>query len=84
MFDPGSAVAAASEHRSDRWLYAWALGYAAIGAASLLVPLYAIELGADPFVASALEATAGLAGVPGRSSGGDSPTGPASAARSSW
>ncbi|MFB6123231.1 MAG: MFS transporter [Haloferacaceae archaeon] len=47
------------------WLYAWALGYAAIGAASLLVPLYAIELGADPLVAGALEATAGLAGVPG-------------------
>lgn len=65
MFDPTSAVVAASEFRSDRWLYAWALGYAAIGAASLLVPLYALELGADPFLAGALEATAGLAGVPG-------------------
>ncbi|MFB6281278.1 MAG: MFS transporter [Haloferacaceae archaeon] len=60
-----SAVRRASAHSSDRWLYAWALGYAAIGAASLLVPLYALSLGADPFVVGALEATAGLAGVPG-------------------
>jgi MFS family permease len=49
----------------DRWLYAWALGYVAVGAASLLVPLYAVALGAGPFVVGALEATAGLAGVPG-------------------
>lgn len=54
-----------SEQSSDRWLYAWALGYAAIGAASLLVPLYALERGGGPFVAGLLEATAGLAGVPG-------------------
>nr|WP_283102332.1 MFS transporter [Haloplanus sp. XH21] len=46
-------------------MYAWALGYAAVGAASLLVPLYAIALGADPFVVGLVEATAGLAGVPG-------------------
>jgi MFS family permease len=58
-------VRRASAHTSDRWLYAWALGYAAIGAASLLVPLYALSLGADAFVVGALEATAGLAGVPG-------------------
>lgn len=54
-----------SAHSSDRWLYAWALGYAAIGAASLLIPLYALSLGADPFVVVALETTAALAGVPG-------------------
>lgn len=58
-------VRRASAHTSDRWLYAWAVGYAAIGAASLLVPLYALSLGADPFTVGALEATAGLAGVPG-------------------
>ncbi len=28
----------------DRWLYGWALGYASVGAASLLVPLYALAL----------------------------------------
>jgi hypothetical protein len=28
---------------SDVWLYGWALGYAAVEAASLLVPLYAID-----------------------------------------
>lgn len=54
-----------SRYSSDRWLYAWALGYAAIGAASLLVPVYALVLGADPFVVGLVEATAGLAGVPG-------------------
>lgn len=58
-------VRRASRYSSDRWLYAWALGYAAIGAASLLVPVYALELGAEPFVVGALEGTAGLAGVPG-------------------
>ncbi|WP_251343150.1 MFS transporter [Haloplanus halophilus] len=58
-------VAGLSRHASDRWLYAWALGYAAVGAASLLVPLYAVALGADPFVVGLVEAAAGLAGVPG-------------------
>lgn len=55
----------ASDFSSDRWLFAWALGYAAIGAASLLIPIYALSLGGGPFIAGALEATAGLAGVPG-------------------
>lgn len=59
------AVAAASAHTSDRWLWAWALGYAAVGAASLLIPLYALALGASPLVVGLVEATAGLAGVPG-------------------
>lgn len=34
----------------DRWLVAWAMGYAAVGAASLLIPLYAISLGAGAFL----------------------------------
>ena len=49
----------------NRWLLAWAAGYAAVGAASLLVPLYAITLGAGPFLVGLVAATAALAGVPG-------------------
>ncbi|SFR43797.1 MFS transporter [Halogeometricum limi] len=49
----------------DTWLYGWALGYAAVGAASLLVPLYAIDLGAGAFLVSLVAATAAFAGVPG-------------------
>lgn len=55
----------ASRTSSDRWLYAWGLGYAAVGASSLLLPLYALSLGGGPFVVGTIEATAGLAGVPG-------------------
>lgn len=51
--------------RPDRWLYGWALGYVAVGAASLLVPLFAIELGADAFLVGIIAATAAFAGVPG-------------------
>jgi len=51
--------------RPDGWLYGWALGYAAVGAASLLVPLYAIDLGAGALVVSLIAATAAFAGVPG-------------------
>ncbi|MFB6108348.1 MAG: MFS transporter [Haloplanus sp.] len=61
----GGFVHRASAHASDRWLYAWALGYAAIGAASLLIPLYALALGGGPVVVGLVEATTGLAGVPG-------------------
>ncbi|SEG38965.1 MFS transporter [Halobellus limi] len=50
---------------ADGWLYGWALGYAAVGAASLLVPLYAIDLGAGALVVSLIAATAAFAGVPG-------------------
>jgi MFS family permease len=50
---------------SDAWLYGWALGYAAVGAASLLIPLYAIDLGAGALVVSLIAATAAFAGVPG-------------------
>lgn len=51
--------------QSDRWLYAWALGHAAVGAASLLFPLYAIALGGGAFIVGLLAATAAFAGVPG-------------------
>lgn len=60
-----SMVRAASRFSSDRWLYAWGLGYAAIGVATLLIPLYALSLGAGPLAVGVIEATAGLAGVPG-------------------
>jgi MFS family permease len=49
----------------DRWLAAWGLGYVAVGAASLLIPLYAISLGAGPFLVGVLAATAAFAAVPG-------------------
>ena len=35
---------------SDRWLYGWAVGDAAVGAASLLVPLYVLALGGSALV----------------------------------
>jgi len=61
----GGADRDATHDGSDAWLYGWALGYAAVGAASLLVPLYALDLGAGAFVVSLIAATAALAGVPG-------------------
>ena len=54
-----------SRRGTDAWLYGWALGYAAVGAASLLVPLYAVDFGAGALVVSLIAATAALAGVPG-------------------
>lgn len=50
---------------TPRWLYAWGLGAVALGAASLLLPLYVIELGADPFLLGVLAASAAAAGTPG-------------------
>ncbi len=50
---------------SDRWLYAWALGSVSFGGASLLVPLYLVELGATPFELGLLAATAASIGAPG-------------------
>lgn len=50
---------------ANYWLLAWGAGYAAVGAAALLVPLYAITLGAGPFLVGLIAATAALAGVPG-------------------
>ena len=48
-----------------RWLYGWALGSVALGAASLLVPLYVVELGGGPFELGLLGAVAALVGTPG-------------------
>lgn len=50
---------------SDRWLYAWAMGAVALGAASLLVPLYVVALGGGPVTLGLLAATAALIGTPG-------------------
>lgn len=49
----------------DRWLYGWALGYASVGAGSLLIPLYALTLGGGPLLVGVLASTAAFAGVPG-------------------
>jgi MFS family permease len=48
-----------------RWLYGWGLGSVALGAASLLVPLYVVELGGDPFELGLLGAVAAFIGAPG-------------------
>lgn len=50
---------------NDRWLYAWALGSIGLGGASLLVPLYAVSLGADAFALGVLGASAAFLGAPG-------------------
>jgi MFS family permease len=50
---------------TDRWLYAWALGAVSFGGASLLVPLYIVELGASPVDLGLLASTAALIGAPG-------------------
>lgn len=49
----------------DRWLVGWGLGYVAVGAASLLIPLYALSLGGGPLLVGVLASTAAFAGVPG-------------------
>jgi len=51
--------------RARRWLIAWGLGYAAVGGASVLVPLYAIALDASLAFVGLIAATAALVGVPG-------------------
>ena len=50
---------------AQRWLYAWALGSVSFGGASLLVPLYLVELGATPVQLGFLAATAAVVGAPG-------------------
>lgn len=50
---------------TPRWLYAWGLGSVALGGASLLFPLYVIELGTDPFTLGLLAASAAAVGAPG-------------------
>lgn len=48
----------------ERWLYGWGLGSIALGGASLVVPLYVVELGGGPFVLGLLAAVAAVVGVP--------------------
>lgn len=50
---------------SARWLYAWGLGSVSFGGASLLVPLYLVQLGASPVDLGVLAATAAVIGAPG-------------------
>ena len=50
---------------THRWLYAWGLGSVATGAASLLVPLYVVQLGGSPIDLGLLGAVAALVGAPG-------------------
>ncbi|WP_136686681.1 MFS transporter [Halorhabdus amylolytica] len=50
---------------TDRWLYPWALGSVAFGGASLLVPLYIVQLGASPVQLGLLASTAAIVGAPG-------------------
>ncbi|WP_348608676.1 MFS transporter [Halobaculum rarum] len=48
-----------------RWLFAWGLGSIAAGVASLLVPLYVVQIGGDPFELGLLGAVAAFLGAPG-------------------
>lgn len=50
---------------SNRWLYAWGIASIALGGASLIVPLYVVTLGGDPFLLGILAAVAAFVGVPG-------------------
>jgi MFS family permease len=50
---------------TDRWLHSWALGSAAFGGASLLVPLYVVQLGGSSVDLGVLAATAAVVGAPG-------------------
>ncbi|MFB6109422.1 MAG: MFS transporter [Halodesulfurarchaeum sp.] len=50
---------------TERWILSWALGSVAFGGASLLVPLYIVQLGASPPQLGVLAATAALVGAPG-------------------
>ena len=47
------------------WLTAWGLAAIAFGGASLIVPLYVVELGGDAFTLGILFASASFVGVPG-------------------
>lgn len=50
---------------AHRWLYAWALGSVAFGGASLLVPLYVVQLGGTTVDLGVLFATSAVIGAPG-------------------
>ncbi|RLM90663.1 MFS transporter [Haloarcula sp. Atlit-7R] len=49
----------------DGWLYAWALASVALGAGSLLVPLYFVAIGGETFMLGVLAGVAAAAGAPG-------------------
>lgn len=50
---------------TGRWLSAWGLAAVAFGGASLIVPLYVVELGGGAFVLGLLFASSSFVGVPG-------------------
>jgi len=50
---------------SDTWLYGWGLAAIGLGGASLVVPLYVVELGGGPITLGVLAAAAAAAGAPG-------------------
>jgi MFS family permease len=58
-------IPVAVEAVTERWLYAWALGAVAFGGASLLVPLYVVQLGGTAVDLGVLAATAALVAAPG-------------------
>lgn len=50
---------------TDRWLVAWGLGSVALGAASLLVPLYFVAVGGGVVMLGVLAGVGAAAGAPG-------------------
>lgn len=50
---------------THRWLLAWGLGSVTVGAASLLLPLYIVQLGATPLQLGLLGAVTAFVGAPG-------------------
>ncbi len=50
---------------AGRWLYAWAVGSVAFGGASLLIPLYVVQLGGTAVDLGVLFATSAMIGAPG-------------------
>lgn len=59
--DPGAVLPAPDE----QWLFAWGGANVSIGASSLLVPLYVVQLGGDAFALGLLWFATSLAMVPG-------------------
>ncbi|MDS0282877.1 MFS transporter [Haloarcula onubensis] len=49
----------------DRWLSSWALASVALGATSLLIPLYFVTIGGSTLLLGVLAGTAAAAGAPG-------------------
>lgn len=59
-----------SSESAPRWLLAWGGAGAGMGTASLLVPLYAVELGGDALTLGMVAAAAAFSGAPGALVGG--------------